>query len=195
MEISELISEPVQILKDAFTGVVSQLLIALVIFFIGVIVGKFVGKVVTQILHQFNVDYFIKKTTGVKFSLEEIIGVFTRYFVYFIAMIMALNQLGLTTTMFLIIFTALIVLVVISIILGIKDFVPNFIAGIMIKQKSFINLNDLIRIKDIEGKVISINLIETLVENKHGDIIYIPNSIITTHEVINFKIKKPKGKK
>jgi small-conductance mechanosensitive channel len=135
----------------------------------------------------------LRKTLNIKFSFEDVIGAFVTYFIYFISLIMALNQIGLTTTMFTIIFVAIIVLLLVSVILSIKDFIPNFVSGLMIKQKNFIEEGDVIRIKNIEGKVISLDLLETKIENKHKDIIYIPNSILTKHEIINYKVNKKKS--
>ena len=108
---------------------------------------------------------------------------------------MALNPVALTTTMFIIIFKAIVVLLVISIILSIKDFIPNFISGLIIRQKNFIEEGDIIQVKNIQGKVIYIDLLETQIENKHKDIIYVPNSILTKHEIINYKVDKKKKTK
>ncbi len=186
----EIMIEPIEALKNLFSGVVSQLLVGLVIFFVGFIVGKLLGKLTTKILHQLSLDYLLKKALGIRFSVEDVIGAFVTYFIYFISLIMALNQLGLTTTMFTIIFTAIIVLIVVSVILSIKDFIPNFISGLIIRQKNFIEEGDVIQVKNVEGKVVQIDALETKIENKHGDVIYIPNAVLTKHEIINYKVRK-----
>lgn len=186
------IIEPLESISELFTGLISQILVALIIFFIGFIIGKLLGKLTTKILDQLNLDYFLRKALGVRFSFEDLIGAFVTYFIYFISLIMALNQVGLTTTMFMIIFTAIVVLIVISIVLSIKDFIPNFISGLMIRQKNFIQEEDVIQVKNIKGKVVYIDLLETQIQNSHKDIIYVPNSILTKHEIINYKIEKKK---
>ena len=60
------------------------------------------------------------------------------YFIYFIAIIMALNQVGLTSAILNMLSGAVILLILISMILAIKDFVPNMVAGIFIFQKGII---------------------------------------------------------
>jgi small-conductance mechanosensitive channel len=192
MVFEDLIAEPIEAVKNVFTGIVAKLLAALIIFFIGYIIGKLVGKLLKQILHQFNLDVFFKKTLDIKFSIESLLSAFISYLIYFASLIMALNQLTQSTLILTIIFTGIISLVVISIILSIKDFIPNFVSGLTIKQKGFIREGDFIQVKNITGVVQSIDLIETKIKNKSGDLIFIPNAILTKHEIINYKIKKKK---
>ena len=190
----DFVEGPINALSGVFSGAVSRLLVSLVIFFVGFIIGKLLGKLTAKILHELNVDYLSRKAFGVKFSFEDAISAFVTYFIYFISLIMALNEIGLTTTMFTIIFAAIIVLIVISILLGIWNFIPNFMSGLVIKQKNFLREGDVIKIKDIEGKIIAIDVLETRIKNKHGDIIFVPNLILTKHEIINYKIKPKKEK-
>ncbi len=100
---------------------------------------------------------------------------------------MALSQLGLTTTVLHMISAAVIVIVIISIFLSIKDFVPNFMAGIFIHRKGFVNEGDKIRVKGVEGRIIHLNLVETRIKTKKGDVIYLPNVLLTRNEVVKLK--------
>ena len=101
---------------------------------------------------------------------------------------MALTQIGFATIVLHMISAAVIIIIVLSIFLGIKDFIPNMLAGFYIYKKKLVQENEHIKVHDIEGKVIHVNLIETRIKTKKGDIIHIPNSIITKNEVT--KIKK-----
>jgi small-conductance mechanosensitive channel len=65
---------------------------------------------------------------------------------------------------------------------GMKDIVANFIASILILGHKHIKINDYIKIHDIEGKVISINLRHTTLEYQNM-IIFVPNLIIYTQPV------------
>jgi small-conductance mechanosensitive channel len=100
---------------------------------------------------------------------------------------MALNQLGLTTTLLYILLTIILVILVGFIILAFKDFIPNIVAGFMIHQKDKIKSGDKIKVKDIEGKVVHVNLVETRIITKKKDTVYIPNSMLTKNEVIILK--------
>jgi small-conductance mechanosensitive channel len=100
---------------------------------------------------------------------------------------MALDQIGVATGILKIISIAILIIMVASIILGIRDFFPNILSGIFIAQKRFLNKGDLVRFGDIEGEIIEINIIETRIMTKKGDIIYIPNSILTKNEMVKLK--------
>jgi small-conductance mechanosensitive channel len=126
----------------------------------------------------------LRQAAKVRFSIEKSAGSFVRYFLYFVFIIMALNQVGLTTTLLHMISGAIIILVALAIFLGIKDFVPNLLAGIFIQRKKMVKEGDRIRVKGIEGRVLSIDLVEARVETKSGDLIYIPNSVLTKEEVV-----------
>ena len=70
-----------------------------------------------------------------------------------------------------------------------------FISGLTIKQKGIIHEGDFIQVKNIKGLVETIDLIETKIKTKEGDLIFIPNAILTKHEIINYKIAKNKSSK
>ena len=74
--------------------------------------------------------------------------------------------------------------------LSIKDFMPNMFAGFFIHQKRFIKEGDIIKVDNIKGKIVHVNLVETTIETKQGDIIYIPNSLLTKKTIVKVKKKK-----
>jgi len=119
--------------------------------------------------------------------MERAIGKAIAYFIYFIAIIIALNQIGLTTTILYMISAAVLIIIVISIALGVKDFIPNILAGIHLHRKDIIKEGDKIKVKGTEGKVISVELTETKLKTKKGDIIIIPNSMLVKEEIIKLK--------
>src|SRR3990167_2237062 len=67
-----------------------------------------------------------------------------------------------------------------------KEFVPNVVAGFMIYRKNRFKEGDYIKVKDIEGKVVHVNLVETRIKTKGKDIVYIPNSMLS-REIIRIK--------
>jgi small conductance mechanosensitive channel len=85
---------------------------------------------------------------------------------------------------------AILIIIIISILLSIKDFMPNMFSGLFIHRKRFINVGDVIKVENTEGKVVHINLVETKIETNKGDIIYFPNSLLTKNKVIKLKKKK-----
>lgn len=166
----------------------ARLTLAVIILLIGFIIGKLLGRLTQKVLHQFEVDVAFKKAVGVNMVVEGFLGGFITYFIYFIAVIMALNQLGLTTPVLYMISGSIMLIVIVALLLAIKDFIPNFFAGFFIFRKNIVNVGDRIRIGNIEGKVIEVGLIETKVETKNKDQVFIPNSEMLKSELV--KIKK-----
>ncbi len=176
----------VEVLKPIYLNIIA----AFLILFAGIIVGKIFGKLVKKVLHEIELNKITHKATSLKLSIEEFTGGFVQYFVYFITVIMALNQLNVTTTVLSMVGGAVIILIVVSIILAIKDFIPNVFAGFYIYRNKFIKVGEIIKVKGMEGEVKEVNLFETRIETISGDTIYIPNSALTKTEVVKIKSEK-----
>jgi len=160
-----------------------KLILALIILLIGFIFGRVIGKILHRILHEIQLDKTLKKT-NIHFALEKTISNIVTYFIYFISLIWALNELGLTTTVLNMISAAALILIILSILLAIKDFIPNIISGFYIYQGSILKEGQKISIDNLEGTIRSISLLETQIETSKGDTIHIPNSVITKKEFI-----------
>lgn len=179
----EFINSGISYLNELSSGIIGKLSAALLILLVGFIIGRLVGRLLGRVLHEVELDNILNKT-GFKMPVEHTLATFAAYLIYFIAVIMALNQLGLTTAALYIIVGGAIAMIIIATALGIKDFIPNMIAGIFIYRKGIIKENQRMIIKNIEGKVKKISLIETELETKSGDIILVPNSLIIRSTVI-----------
>jgi small conductance mechanosensitive channel len=177
------VSQTMNLMNNLFSKFFIKFIIAIIILLIGFIIGRIVEKILQRILHEIELNKNLKKT-GIELSLEEIISSFVKYFIYFIAVIWALTEIGLTTTVLNMISAVVLLLILISLILAIKDFLPNALAGFLIYQKGMFRKGDKISVKNIEGTVEKISLIETKIKTKKGDTIYVPNSLITKKEVL-----------
>lgn len=164
-------------------SLMTQLVFATLIFILALIVGKIAGKVLEKVLINTGFDQIVKKTTKKEINIGKIIGGIASYVIYFLGFIMALNQIGITTTVLNILSGAILVLVLLVVFLSIKDVVPNIIAGMMIHTKGLIDEGDIIKIHDIEGEIIQTSIVEARVKTKNGDIIFIPNSRFIKYEV------------
>jgi len=170
-------------LNVMFSQLFTKFIVAVVILLIGFIIARIVGKLASRFLQEIELNKILKKA-GVKFELEDMLSHLATYFIYFMTIIWALNALGLTTTILNMISAAFLVLIIISILLAVKDFVPNIISGFFIYQKNLIKKGDKVKIDNLEGKVNKISLIETEIKTNKGDIIHIPNSTLTKKELI-----------
>lgn len=171
------------IYENNLEGFLFNIGIALIILLIGFVIGKLAGRVVTKFLHEFDLNNILK-TAGIKRPLEGLIGSLVSYLIYFAAIIMALNKLNVTSWVLYIILITVIVVIVISFLLSVKDFLPNFFAGLFIYRHGIIKEGDNIKVNETSGKVTHISMVETQLETKEGDIVFIPNSLLTKNKVI-----------
>lgn len=169
-------------------GFLNNIAAAVIVLLIGFILGRVLGKLAIKGLHEAEINRFLKKA-GIRFPLEEFLGRTVEYVLYFIAIAIALEQLGLSIfALYLVVASALAVLVI-AFLLGIKDFIPNFIAGVRLHAKKYFSEGDTITVGSVTGKVKDLGLLETKLTTKQGDTIHVPNSQLLKQEL---KVKKKK---
>lgn len=67
-----------------------------------------------------------------------------------------------------------------------KDYIANFISGIIITLSNQLSIDDHVRIHEHEGKITDISLANISLLNDDDDIIYIPNNIAFNSEILNY---------
>ena len=180
-------------LTEFFSDGLIKLAAAIAILLLGILFARFFSKVTKKVLEELGVNELFKNELGVKLSIADFISRFIVFAIYFTAIILALNQLGLTGTVFYGILAGILLLIIVLLVFAFKDFVPNLVAGIYIIQKKIIKKGENISITSVTGEIVEINLIETRVRTKEGDEVLVPNSILFKSELR--KIKKEEEKK
>ena len=175
------------ILSSKISDLTLNLVAAIVILLVGLVIGRFLGNLTKKILHELELDRLLKEQTRFKIPLEQFFGSIVKFIAYFAAIIFALNQLGLQTAILNIILAIILIALVIFMIIAVKDFIPNLAAGLFLHQRRNIKAGEKIEVNDIEGEIISITLTETKLRTKNGEIVYIPNSVLTKNVVIKKK--------
>ena len=77
---------------NLLSGLLTDLIVAVILVLLGFIIGRVLGKLAQKALHELETDRVLKQTAKIKFSMEKIVGGFVKYFIYFIFIVMALNQ-------------------------------------------------------------------------------------------------------
>ncbi len=188
---TELLVEIWNTMNTIFGGLSSTLIrffIAILIFLLGFIIGKVIGRFVLKVLQEIKFNDFIKKTLGVKVDAESIISTFLSYVIYFLALIAAMEKIGVANIILYIISFLLVSMLLISFFLAIRDFVPNFIAGIYLFSRESLKKGAVVEIGDINGKFQQIELLHVRIETHRGDIIFIPNTTVANAKIT---LKKP----
>jgi small conductance mechanosensitive channel len=183
MAINELI---VDFYSTILGGPFANLVVAVIILLLGFIIGRIGGRVVKRVLQEIDLDKNAKKA-GIKFSIENFSGSLSAYLIYFISIVAALNQFKVVTPVFMILVVGLVIFLVITALLAVKDFVPNMFSGLYIFRTDFIKNGDKIRMKNLTGIVQEVTLTKTKIKTNSGDLVFIPNSVIVKKQIVKLK--------
>ncbi|MBI4154563.1 mechanosensitive ion channel [Candidatus Woesearchaeota archaeon] len=157
--------------------------VVIVIILAGILIGRIIGRAIKRLTKEIELDKIIKDLLNVSLPLENLASKIVSWIIYFIAVLFALDQIGLGSTTLDIVLMFILVVITIILILSLKDFIPNIIAGFIIYSKGNIRKGIRLKVNNIRGTVISVSLLETKI--KAGkEIIFIPNSILLKNRVI-----------
>ncbi|MFH1181556.1 MAG: mechanosensitive ion channel domain-containing protein [Candidatus Woesearchaeota archaeon] len=170
-------------IQNAFASILNRMILAAIILLIGFVAGKLFGNLVRHLLREVGIDNAVR-TAGIKISIEKLLGSVVEYGLYFISLIMALGMLGLDTFVLNLIAGAVIIVVVFSTLLAIKDFLPNIFAGFFIHYRNMIREGDSIEFDGMDAKVVKTDMIEVKLQTKKGDTIFIPNSVFLKRKLV-----------
>ena len=73
-----------------------------------------------------------------------------------------------------------------SLAITFKEYVTNFLNGMLITFSNQLSIDDYIRVGEYEGKIIDITLSNVRLLNDDDDIVYVPNNIAQSKEVVNY---------
>ena len=162
---------------------------ALLTFLAGFIIGKLVEKFVYKVLNEIELNKIIKDNFKITFNAAHFISTILAYSIYFLSLVAALEQIGLANIILYMVSLTLVLLILISFFLTVRDFFPNFVAGIYLFNKEKLEIGNYVEIGDIKGKLIHLDLMQLKIETKNEDVILIPNSNAVKSTI---KIKKRK---
>ena len=139
-----------------------KMVVALITLFVGFIIAKLAGLLTKRVLHEAEINRVLA-TAGMK--LDEAIGRLVEYLLYVITLLVILNQFGLTKLVLGILITLAIALMAFSLLLAIKDFVPNAITGLFIRKKLKSNLGKKVKIGMVTGKLVHVGVVQSVVKD------------------------------
>ena len=158
----------------------------IVILLIGFAVGILIQRLLYKLLQEVRLNRIMSKV-GVTYNLEKWISSVVSYIIYVFTIILFLDQLGLRSIVLYIISGAVLMLLILTLLVGLKDIIPNFVAWIVLQRKDKIKEGYSIDVKEISGVVEKIGFLEMEIKTPNGDILYVPNSLFLKSK---FKIKK-----
>ncbi len=159
----------------------TQIYINAILFYLGFNILISIGRTLT-------VSYFIRKRRSGKLSYNFVIGINT--IASLVKIVILLLSIGMLFDISLQGFFTSISIFAAAIAILSKDYVSNMINGMIIMFSDQISINDFVEVGAFKGKIINITLTNIHLLNEDDDIIYIPNNIVLTTNVINYT-KRP----
>lgn len=178
---------------EATEPLYSQILVALIIALLGLILGTVVGKLLQKVLSEIELNRIVRSITGLNMKLEEVIGKGVMFVIYFLFIMWSLQKLGLGSIIIQVLSWIVIIVIVISMILSIKDFLPNLVSGLYIHIKGVIKEKDFIRTRSFSGTIKDIGLVETIIETEAKETMVIPNSTLMKESIVKPRKEKRTG--
>lgn len=148
-----------------------SLIMALIIYIVGMYIARFIRDVAMRMMKRANYDH-----TVVSFVSQIIY-----YGLLAIVLLTALNSAGFPTTSLLAAFGAL----GLAIGLSLQSNLSNFASGLLILIFKPFRAGDLITVGSVTGTVRSIQFMNTTIVTKEMRTVFIPNSMLTSQQVTN----------
>lgn len=180
------IFDPKQLI-GGFNSFAIKIAFAVLTFLVGFIIGKLIERVVYKVLSEIELNKTIKNIAGFRINADHLISQILAYTIYFLALVAALEQLGLANTVLYLISGAIILIILFSIFLTLRDFIPNFTAGLFLYRKEQFKKGTIVEIGDIKGEIKHMDLFQLKIQTKKGDVLFIPNSMVIKSKI---KVKK-----
>jgi len=162
-------------INDFMNNIVTYLpnvVVALIIIILGFI---FAEKLVLSI------DLYLKES---RMPSNEIFSNGIRYFIYIVALIMALSQLRISTDVLLIIAGALSLMACVFVLIGAREIASNFFSGVQIIWYKSIKVGDHIQTPEVEGIVEELGVITSTIKSKDGEYMVVPNTKLANSIIV-----------
>ena len=181
-----MINATAAVIVETAQGYFKTVTVGIVILLIGFGLGILTKKLLNKILKEIGLNKVMSKV-GITYNLEKWVSNIVSYVIYLVFIVIFLNQLGITSIVIYIVLGAVLMLIILTFLVGLKDVIPNFIGWLAIQKKGKIKEGHKINIKEIYGTIEKVGYLETEIKTDNGDILYVPNSLFLKSK---FRLKK-----
>lgn len=144
---------------------------------VALVVTYLIAKLVSRALEK------IFERTPFPEDIERLIVRVSKYVVYIIGILATISVSGFDLTSVIIGLGAF----SIAVSFAMSTVVQNFVSGVLVQADKAFKVGDEIKVQTFEGKVVKISIRTTIIGDKEGNTIFIPNSIFITNPVIRKK--------
>ena len=157
-------------------GFCKNLLVALLVYFIGKYIVKWITKLVSKMLKKSNVEP----------SLASFLKSIVRVVLWLCLIIVIISVLGIETSSFIALFAS----AGVAVGLALSGTLQNFAGGVMILLFKPFKVGDYIEAQGYEGTVKEIQIFNTIIRTNDAQTIIIPNGGLSTGSLKNYSSEK-----
>ena len=142
-----------------FIDIVKHLDVAFVTLFGGLILGRLAGKLCARLLKEAEVERMAE-------GVSDLLGHFVSYVIYFITVVLVLQQFQLTSIAIALVLTMVIAGGILIILFVVADLTPNFVLGFLHRHRLRKFIGRRVRIGKAEGVLVSAGWIDCVLKDK-----------------------------
>jgi small-conductance mechanosensitive channel len=154
--------------------ILTRLIVFIIIILLGLIASKVVVNLIKKLMKEFEINKVFKRA-DINFNPNNFIPSLSKYIIYFVTLVIALDVVGITKIVFYIMIVVMALVIIIYVLISIKDLIPNWYCSFKVKKKY--KIGNHINYKNIKGEIIHMNSVELQVKTKK-EIIYIPYKLL-----------------
>ena len=166
----------VNVVVETAQSYISLIIEGIAILLIGFGLGILAKKLIFKLLKELELNKIMNKV-GVMYDLEKIVSSIVSYVIYLFTIVIFLDKLGIKSIVLYLFVGAILMLIILTFLVGLRDIIPNFVAWLILQKKGKVKVGRKIDVKNIYGTVEKIGYLETEIKTDNGDILYVPNSL------------------
>ena len=177
-KISDLIQSKLNLWFEALIKLLPNILLAAIILAIGIFIAKFIRKMANKLIAKISNNLTLNNLFSSIIYLSVLgIVIFT---------VLTILQLDKAVTSIL----AGAGILGLALAFAFQDIASNFMSGIFISFRKPLKVGDIVQVKDYMGKIIDVNLRDTVMETFQGQIVIIPNKEVFQNPIENYSYLK-----
>lgn len=170
----------------SYSSLINDIAVGVVILLIAFAAGILTQKILSKVLREIELNHIMNKV-GIMYNLEKWISNLVSYVIYLVGIVFFLQHLKIASIVLYLVLGAVLMLLVLTFIVGLKDVIPNLVAWVILHKDERITVGRRIEVKEISGRVERIGYLETEIITEYGDTLYVPNTLFLKSK---FKVKK-----
>ena len=159
-----------------------EIAVGVVILLAGFVFGLLAKKISYRVFQAAQLNKAGSRA-GIVINLEVMLSSLLSWLIYFSSIVLFLNRLEITSIVLYLIAGAILLLVALTVLVGLKDIIPNFAAWVRLRKRNSFVVGRDVNINGIVGTVEKIGHLKTIIRTKNQDSLHAPNTLFLKHNL------------